>query len=93
MNLSKSARARAFCEKNANSELCILHAFFGLEGILIKVRALFVKKCDFFDSKSMLTSLIGLGTFFLTLLKQICAEKIYLQRLKCPRARNKRKYL
>ena len=64
MTLSKSARARAFCEKNANSELCILHAFFGLEGILIKVRALFVKKCDFFDSKSMLTSLIALANFY-----------------------------
>jgi len=50
-------------------------------------RALFVKKCHFFDSKSMLTSIIALGTFFLTHLKQICAKKIHLQRLKYPRAR------
>ena len=56
-------------------------------------RALFVKKCHFFDSKSMLTSIIALGTFFLTHLKQICAKKIHLQRLKYPRARNERKYL
>ena len=28
-----------------------------------RARALFVKKCDFFDSKSMLTSLIALEHF------------------------------
>jgi len=32
-------------------------------------------------------------TFILILLKKICAQKIHLQSLKCPRARNKRKCL
>ena len=43
----------------------ILHAFFGFEGICAKVRAraLFEEKYDFFDSKSMLTSLIALENF------------------------------
>ena len=48
----------------ANSELYfLLHAFFGFEGIRAKVRALFVKKCNFFYSKLMLTSLIALEHF------------------------------
>ena len=51
---------------DANAELCILHAFFGIEGIWAKVRArvrAFWEKYDFFDSKSMLTSLIALENF------------------------------
>ena len=50
---------------HANSELCILHAFFlALKESEQKcARALFVKKMRLFYSKSMLTSLIALEHF------------------------------
>ena len=60
---------------HASFKLCILHAFFGFERIWAKarVRALFMKKYNFFDSKSILTSLNAL--------EKICAQKIHLRSL------------
>ena len=61
-----------------------VYYIFGFEEIWLKVRArAFWEKMRLFDSKS----LIALEQFFLTLVKQIWAKKIHLQRLKCPRPR------
>ena len=60
--------------------------FLVLNGSEQKCARLFVKKYDFFDSKSILTSLIALEHLSWYSWKNM-RSKIHLQSLKCPRAR------